>query len=253
MPGDGAVIAGSVKSEMVISDQLDGPLVGAAQSADDFVVVGASLAGLRAVEAARRGGYSGRITLIGNEKHLPYDRPPLSKRFLAGPSEATYFTTEQVLRDEMGVNLLLGCQATALRTDQRVVLVNNEVGTVRYERLVIATGSTPRALGVPGSLAGVVTLRTLDDALQIRTELNRAGRVVVVSGGFIGAEIASSARARGAVVTIVESAKIPLVRAVGESVGIALCNLHERYGTDLRRDTKVVGLSQQSGLQPINR
>jgi len=199
-----------------------------------LVVVGASLAGLRAVESARRAGFAGLITLIGAEEHLPYDRPPLSKEFLTSaelPSTPT-LRAESVLRQELHVSLRLGAPATALDTIERTLWVGSD--PFHYTGLVIATGATPRML--PGSehLAGVHTLRTVDDARQIRTALDAGARTVVVGAGFIGSEIASSARLRGGTVTVVEAMPTPLARPVGDEMGAVLASLHERNGTTLR-------------------
>ncbi|MEQ0561005.1 FAD-dependent oxidoreductase [Amycolatopsis sp. NEAU-NG30] len=198
-----------------------------------LVVVGASLAGLRAVESARRTGYRGRIVLVGAEEHLPYDRPPLSKAFLAagGPRVVEPFHSEEVLRGELGVELMLGAPAESLDTDVREVTV---AGTaVRYDALVIATGATARRL------PGAHSLRTAEDAFAVRAALDRGARTVVVGAGFIGAEVASAARARGLPVTIVEAAPVPLARAVGETAGAVLAGLHHAAGTDLRLGTEV--------------
>ncbi|MBE1502474.1 NADPH-dependent 2,4-dienoyl-CoA reductase/sulfur reductase-like enzyme [Amycolatopsis lexingtonensis] len=202
-----------------------------------LVVVGASLAGLRAVEAARRTGYRGRIVLIGAEEHLPYDRPPLSKAFLAdgGPRTVEPFHTEEVLREVLGVELLLGAPADGLDIGSREVTV---AGTaVRYDALVIATGATARTL--PGARA----LRTAEDAVAVRDALDRGARTVVIGAGFIGSEVASAARARGLPVTIVEAAVVPLARAVGETAGAALAGLHHEAGTELRLGTEVTGVT----------
>jgi NADPH-dependent 2,4-dienoyl-CoA reductase/sulfur reductase-like enzyme len=202
-----------------------------ASTSRGLVVVGASLAGLRAVQAARRCGYDGPIVLLGAEQHLPYDRPPLSKEFLTEDSEPVYYLTERELRNDLMVDLRLGQAATGLDTDARTVIA----GSVRipYRRLIIATGARPRRLRQAPDLPGIRTLRTLDDAREIRQAIQPESHLVIVGGGFIGAEIASSARARAATVTIAEVAPVPLVRAVGEDVGQALSGLHGRNGTRL--------------------
>ncbi|MFI6321015.1 NAD(P)/FAD-dependent oxidoreductase [Nonomuraea sp. NPDC050556] len=197
-----------------------------------LVVVGASLAGLRAVEAARRYGFAGPITLVGAERHLPYDRPPLSKACLDldGPPDTT-FRTEQLLRSELGVELALGEAATGLDTVGRKVLVGGrEIG---YDALVIATGATARTLPGTDGLPGVHTLRTLDDATAVRAALDRGARTVVVGSGFIGSEVASAARKRGLPVTVIEAA-VPLQRSLGDDMGRLVADLHHRAGTDLR-------------------
>jgi len=208
-----------------------------------MVVVGASLAGLRAVEGARRAGFDGPITLVGAEPHLPYDRPPLSKAFLDGATEpdAPPLRTEQVLRSELGVELVLGAAATGLDTAAHTVLVGELA--FPYTALVIATGSRARSLPGTDGLRGVHTLRTVDDARRIRAAMDAGGRVVVVGAGFIGSEVASAARRRGLPVTVVELLATPLVHAVGELVGQACANLHRRAGTDLRCGVGVASVS----------
>lgn len=200
-----------------------------------LVVVGASLAGLRAVEAARKAGFAGEIVLIGAEPHLPYDRPPLSKNYqdasdgLVEPDAPTFRTSEDF--ESLGVELLLGQRATGIDVGRRMVLMDDR--EVSYDALVIATGSRPRLL--PGSehLSGVHVLRSLDDARHVRAALDRGARTVVIGAGFIGSELASSARKRGLDVTIVEALPTPLVRAVGPEMGSAIASLHERHGTRL--------------------
>jgi NADPH-dependent 2,4-dienoyl-CoA reductase/sulfur reductase-like enzyme len=216
-----------------------------------LVVVGASLAGLRAVESARRGGFGGAITLLGAEQHAPYDRPPLSKDFLTSehPPTATVLREEAMLRDELGVDLRLGTTATGLDIDGRKVVT--EDGTVGYTALVIATGATPRTLPGADNLGGVHVLRTLDDARQIRTALDSGARTVVVGAGFIGSEIAASARARGVEVTVVEALPTPLARPVGEEMGKVLASLHERHGTRLRVGVGVDGLEGDGRVRAV--
>ncbi len=213
-----------------------------------LVVVGASLAGLRAVEAARKSGFDGSVVLIGAEPHLPYDRPPLSKAFLDGAGLPA-FRTEEVLRDELGVRLVLGAPATALDTAARVVTAGErEFG---YDALVIATGAAARTLPGTAGLTGVHTLRTRDDALAVRSALDAGARTVVVGAGFIGSEVASAARKRGLDVTIVEALPTPLVRAVGETMGRACGALHARNGTDLRCGTGVAAVEGDGRVERV--
>ncbi|MCW2945738.1 MAG: pyridine nucleotide-disulfide oxidoreductase [Actinoallomurus sp.] len=215
-----------------------------------LVVVGASLAGLRAVEAARRTGFAGRITLIGAEDHLPYDRPPLSKAFLeeAGVPIPT-FRDEKVLRDELGVRLMLGAPATRLDTDGRAVVVGDR--TVAYDAVVLATGASARELPGGRDLAGVHTLRTLDDAVAIRAALDSGARTVVIGAGFIGSEVAAAARRRGLEVVVVEAAATPLVRAVGEPMGEVCAALHRRHGTEMRCGVGVTGLDGAGQVERV--
>ncbi|WP_169515877.1 NAD(P)/FAD-dependent oxidoreductase [Granulicoccus phenolivorans] len=206
-----------------------------------LVVVGASLAGLRAVEAARKQGCTGELVLIGDEAHLPYDRPPLSKGYLNRTQESVVFRTEEVLRDELKVDLRLGVAATGLDPIARVV--QTSAGPVAYDALIIATGARARMLpGVPAGLRGVHLLRTLDDADAVRAGLDAGARVVVIGAGFIGSEIAAAAVTRGLNPTLVEALPTPLVRAVGQEVGEQLATLHRRKGLDLRTGVGVAAI-----------
>ncbi|MEV5551885.1 FAD-dependent oxidoreductase [Streptomyces sp. NPDC052309] len=214
-----------------------------------LVVVGASLAGLRAVEGARRAGFGGPVTLIGAETHLPYDRPPLSKTFLDGTAEPPFYRTEQTLVEELDTRLLLGEPATGLDCRNRVVAVGDR--EIPYDGLVIATGATAR--GIPGTehLAGVHTLRTLDDALAVREALDAGARTVVIGAGFIGSEVASGARKRGLPVTIVEALPTPLVRAIGTAMGEACSALHAANGTDLRCGVAVSAIEGDGRVERV--
>ena len=222
-----------------------------AEDEPHLVVVGASLAGLRAVESARRAGFAGTITLVGAEEHLPYDRPPLSKEFLtaAEPMQAPTLRDPAVLRDELHIDLRLGSPATGLDTADRVVWVGSE--PIGYTGLVLATGAAPRTLPGSDHLAGVHTLRTLDDARRIRAALDAGARTVVVGAGFIGSEIASSARQRGSTVTVVEALPTPLARPVGEQMGVVLAGLHERHGTTLRCGVGVEAIEGVDSVEAV--
>ncbi|MGQ4601262.1 FAD-dependent oxidoreductase [Nocardia sp. R6R-6] len=217
-----------------------------AQVIDRLVVVGASLAGLRAVESARKAGFTGSITLVGAERHLPYDRPPLSKAYLdRAERPEVMFREEHHLRVELGVDLLLGAPTEELDPRQRIVHTGER--SIAYDALVVATGATARELPGADGLAGVHTLRTLDDAIAVRAALDAGARTVVVGAGFIGSEVASGARKRGLAVTIIEAAPTPLVRAVGEQMGGALAARHHRAGTDLRCGVSVRALEDRNG------
>ena len=202
-----------------------------------LVVVGASLAGLRAVEAARKAGFEGEITLVGAEPHLPYDRPPLSKAYLEEIATGeepvpTTFRDEAYFSEELATRLVLGTAASALHTEQKVVTVGHR--EISYDALVIATGADARRLPGTEGLRGVHSLRTLDDAVTIRAALDARARIVVIGAGFIGAELAATASKRGLAPVVIEATATPLVRAVGEEMGARLAFLHYRNGTDLR-------------------
>lgn len=196
------------------------------------VVVGASLAGLRAAEALRRDGWDGELTIVGDERHAPYDRPPLSKQLLTGKVGAE--GTALVPDGDLGAEWRLGVRARGLDLDRSVVRLDGDE-ELPFERLVVATGSTARRLPVLGDAEGVHLLRTLDDALRLRAAfLYGSPRVAVVGAGVIGLEVAASARAVGLEVTVLELAPTPLVRVVGPALGPVVADLHRAFGVDLR-------------------
>jgi len=209
-----------------------------------IVVVGASLAGVRTAEELRHQGFEGTITLVGDEIREPYDRPPLSKQVLAGawPAERTALT---VMHPDglagLDLDWRLGVRANHLDlTSRRVLLAGG--GDVPFDGLVVATGAAPRELPGTETLAGVHTLRTLDDSLAIRAALDGGvRRVVVVGAGFIGAEVAATCRTAGCDVTILEALPVPLGRALGDEMGAVMGELHRDHGVDLRLAVGVAG------------
>ncbi len=211
------------------------------------MVVGASLAGARAVHSIRSAGHDGMLTLIGAEPHLPYDRPPLSKDFLTGERGADALMLDPPgAYDEIGAEVMLGTTATGLNLDARTVAVEtdgpNSGEQVPFDALVIATGASARPLPGTEGLDGVHTLRTLDDATAIREGLTTGARVAVVGGGFIGSEVAASAKARGCEVTVIEAASAPLVRGLGAEMGSLVGALHGRNNVELRLGVGVEGV-----------
>lgn len=212
-----------------------------------LVVVGGSLAGLRAVESARKSGFDGEIALVGEEPRLPYDRPQLTKAVLSetAPSEVSSFKTATRLVEDTQTTLHLGVRATGLDIDSRMLITDN--GDLNYDALVIATGSRARQLPGTQHMSSVHTVRDDHDATRLRAALSGARSLAVVGAGFIGAEIASAARSRGIPVTIVEAAPAPLSHAVGPSVGALLGTLHDQHGTDLRLGTGVAGVAESNG------
>lgn len=212
-------------------------------------VVGASLAGLSAARALRKQGYDGRLVLIGDEPHRPYDRPPLSKEFLAGRIGEAELALEADGED-LGAEWLLGVRATGLdRADRSVRLADGR--TVRADGIVIATGAAARILPGSAGLSGVHTLRTLDDARALRDELARGGRLVVIGGGFIGAEVASTAYALGLDVTVIEAAPTPLAGPLGETMGGVVSALHADHGVRLLCGVGVKGLSGERRVDAV--
>jgi len=215
-------------------------------------IVGASLAGYWAAETLRRDGFEGRISLIGDEPHAPYDRPPLSKKFLAGDldDDRLPLTTAEKLAD-LGLEMRLGCRATGLDVATRTLEVDGVAEP--YDGLLIATGARCRNLPGTAGLAGVHTLRTRDDAEAIRDALaNGARRVVVVGAGFIGAEVASTAIGRGAAVTMVEALEAPFGRVLGVEMGAVMADVHRWHGVDLRTGVgvdEVLGDDRLAGVR----
>ncbi|MDQ1644594.1 MAG: 3-phenylpropionate/trans-cinnamate dioxygenase ferredoxin reductase component [Cryptosporangiaceae bacterium] len=196
-----------------------------------IAVVGASLAGWSACVALRSGGFDGRLVLIGDEPHRPYDRPPLSKSFLAGAIGADVLplaTREQFA--EVGPDWRLGRRATSLDATT-VTLDDGE--RIEADVVVIATGTRPRTLPGQPQATGLHTLRTLDDALALKPELAEGKRLVVVGGGFIGAEVAATGRELGCEVAVVEAQPLPLADLFGERMAETVSGLHEAHGSSL--------------------
>ncbi|MEV1021354.1 FAD-dependent oxidoreductase [Streptomyces sp. NPDC050264] len=203
------------------------------------VVAGASMAGLRAAEQLRAAGWGGPVVLVGDEPHMPYNRPPLSKEVLAGkaPFASLAFRPRASVSD---VRWRLGTRVVGADLDRRVVELDDG-SVLPYGGLVVATGMRPRRLRCPGPLAGRHTVRTLTDARGLREALTGPGaRVVVVGAGFIGCEVAATALALGAAgVTVVDPLPLPMVAPLGELLGTALLDRHERRGVRFALGTGV--------------
>jgi NADPH-dependent 2,4-dienoyl-CoA reductase/sulfur reductase-like enzyme len=202
-----------------------------------ILVVGASLAGMRAAEEIRHLGHTGDVVIIGEEIHPPYDRPPLSKQFLAGKwdVERIHHHTPEKL-DAFGLEFRLGSRATGLDTEDRTVHCDDG-SQVHYDGLIITTGAKPRWLPGTEGTTGVRTLRTLDDSSGLRDDLARLGegaRLVVIGAGFIGAEVAATCHGLGADVTVVEALATPLAGVIGQEMGEVCAGLHRDAGVALR-------------------
>lgn len=201
-----------------------------------IVVVGASLAGLRTAEELRRLGHDGELTVIGAERHLPYDRPPLSKQLLDGSWSAGHVMLSTT--EDLGARWELGTPAVALDRRERMIRLGDG-RTVRYDGLVIATGARAREWPGRRPPTGVLTLRTLDDALGLRQRLENRDRLLLVGGGFLAGEVAAAARRHGSAVTLVHRARLPLQSVVGEQAGTFVRELHREAGVSLRAGTNV--------------
>jgi 3-phenylpropionate/trans-cinnamate dioxygenase ferredoxin reductase component len=202
---------------------------------DGLVIVGASLAGAKAAEGARNQGWDGPIRVVGAEPHLPYERPPLSKEVLVGrEGPTTTLVHDDAFEVTSEVDLLLG--APAVRLDLAARTVELAGGRrLRFAKLVLATGSTPRRLPIPGAdLPEVLTLRTVDDCLALRDRLVPGHRLAVVGASWIGTEVTACARQRGCDVVMVDPLSTPLERVLGPEVGGFFAELHAAHGVDVR-------------------
>ncbi|GAA3043183.1 FAD-dependent oxidoreductase [Kitasatospora albolonga] len=211
-----------------------------------YVVVGAGLAGAKAVETLRAEGYDGPVTLIGSEEERPYERPPLSKGYLMGKTarEKIYVHPAEWYA-EQGVDLRLGVTATAIDPGQRTVSLDDG-GLVPYTRLLLTTGSSPRRLTVPGAEGGQVHyLRTVGDSERIKAAIRPKARIVVIGAGWIGLETASAAREAGAEVTVLEAAELPLLRVLGREAAEVFADLHREHGVDLRFGVRVTEVTDE--------
>ncbi|WP_202033237.1 FAD-dependent oxidoreductase [Nocardioides sp. WS12] len=198
------------------------------------VIVGASAAGLAAAETVRREGFEGSLVMIGDESHLPYDRPPLSKQIL----KREWTSDRLALRarpdvDALAADWRLGVPALGLDLVDRSVVLGDG-SKAHFDGLIVATGVRPRLFPTASAVRGAHVLRTLDDAAAIATRLAPGGNLVVIGAGFLGCEVAASARAVGANVTLLEPAPVPLAQVFGERVGAMIADLHRDHGVDVR-------------------
>ncbi len=203
-------------------------------SSDTFVIVGAGMAGGKAAETLREEGFDGRVVLLGAEPHRPYERPPLSKDYLRGEAEQpAWLQEDEGWYAANNVELRTSSVVQSIDAgDKAVVLGGGE--RIGYDRLLLATGGEPRALPVPGGdLDGVHLLRTIEDSNSIRALFDGGGRLVVIGGGWIGCEVAASARQKGMDVTLIESLELPLLRVLGPELGGFYRGVHEDQGVEM--------------------
>jgi len=205
-----------------------------------FVIIGGGLAGAKAAESLRSKDFGGQVVLFGAEERLPYERPPLSKEFMAGKKTVEEFTVQpKSWYAEHDVDLRLGTEVTTIDRTAHMVAFNSG-DHEHYDKLLLATGSRARTVPIPGSDAnGVYYLRTVDDATELLAQLSEGRRLAIVGAGWIGLEVAASARGLGADVTVVESAALPLQASLGREAGEVFVGLHRDHGVDLRLGTTV--------------
>lgn len=224
-----------------------------------FVIVGAGEAGGSAAQVLREEGFDGRLVLVGAEEHLPYERPPLSKSYLDGePYKSEGSLQDQDWYDGHDVDLRLGLRAVSLDRSVREVVLDDEE-RLRYDKLLIATGAIPRRLDVPGAdLGGVHYLRTLEDSQNLSHALTAKAQVVVVGAGWIGLEVAATARGRDCTVTVIDPNEVPLKAAMGSHIGGFFADLHRQHGvgfqfghavTELRGHENVEGVVMDDGTE----
>ncbi|MGO1539210.1 MAG: NAD(P)/FAD-dependent oxidoreductase [Leucobacter sp.] len=218
----------------------------------NVTVIGGGLAGAKTVEALREQGFHGEIVLIAAEKHLPYERPPLSKDYLAGKSAFEDAVVQSSSwYEEQGVTLRQGVRAVNLDAAARSVSLDDG-SELSYGRLVLATGSQPRHLPIPGADASNVhMLRTVEDSDTIRNTFGEGKKLVLIGGGWIGLEVAATAREAGTDVTVLEGAPFPLLRVLGPKVAEVFAELHRSHDVDLRTEVHVTGIETAENKSDI--
>jgi 3-phenylpropionate/trans-cinnamate dioxygenase ferredoxin reductase component len=217
-----------------------------------FVIVGASLAGAKAAETLREEGFDGRLLLIGAEDERPYERPPLSKDYLRGEvGREKVYVHDEGFYAEHEIDLRLGRTAVGLdATAGTLILDGGE--QLAYDRLLLTTGAEPRRLRIPGAeLDGVLYLRSVGDSDALRDRLDRGGKVVVVGAGWIGAEVAASARQRGLDVTVIDPLSVPLERVLGAEVGAVYRDIHADHGVRMLMGTGVAAFEGDGTVERV--
>jgi 3-phenylpropionate/trans-cinnamate dioxygenase ferredoxin reductase subunit len=217
-----------------------------------YVIAGASLAGAKAAETLRAEGFDGRLVLVGAEEERPYERPPLSKEYLRGEAgREKVYVHEEGFYEEHEIELLLGRRALALDLSGSELTLDGG-DRLRYDKLLLATGAEPRRLSVPGAeLDGVLYLRSVGDSDALRERLDRGGAVVVVGAGWIGAEVAASARQRGLDVTVLDPLAVPLERVLGAEVGAIYRDVHADHGTRMLMGTGVEAFEGGTAVERV--
>jgi 3-phenylpropionate/trans-cinnamate dioxygenase ferredoxin reductase component len=215
------------------------------------VIVGAALAGAKAAEALREEGFDGRVVLVGTEDERPYERPPLSKDYVRGEADAKPYVHDESFYSENEIELRTS--TTVERIDpgaSEVSLAGGE--TLRFDRLLLATGAEPRRLRLPGAdLEGVLYLRTIEDSEAIRERIDAGGRLVTIGAGWIGAEVAASAKQRGCEVTILATGQLPLERVLGPELGRVYRDIHAEHGVEFVGGASVEAIEGNRGVAAV--
>ena len=216
-----------------------------------FVIVGAGLAGAKAAETLREEGFDGRLVLVGDEAERPYERPPLSKEYLRGETAEKPYVHGEDFYAEREIELWTSARVTGVDAGRGELRLEDD-RRLGYDRLLLTTGAEPRRLDVPGAeLAGILYLRTVADSERIAERFERGRRVVVVGSGWIGAEIAASARMKGCEVTMIEMATLPLERVLGPEVGQIYLDVHRDHGIEFLPETTVERFEGEGSLERV--
>jgi 3-phenylpropionate/trans-cinnamate dioxygenase ferredoxin reductase subunit len=216
-----------------------------------FVIVGAALTGAKAAEALREEGFDGRIVLIGAEAERPYERPPLSKDYLRGEAEERPYVHEEGYYDEQNIELRTSTRVESLDVAASELTLGDG-DTLKYDRLLLATGAEPRRLSLPGSdLDGVMYLREVEDSDAIRERIEQGGKLVTIGAGWIGAEVAASARQKGCEVAIVEMTAVPLERVLGPELGAIYRDIHVDHGVEFLGNTGVEAFEGDGRVEAV--
>jgi 3-phenylpropionate/trans-cinnamate dioxygenase ferredoxin reductase component len=217
-----------------------------------FVIAGASLAGAKAAETLRSEGFDGRVVMIGAEHERPYERPPLSKVYLRGEAgREKIYVHDAGFYAEHDVELTLGRTAVSLNTTTNELALDDGE-RLHYDRLLLTTGSEPRRLQIPGAeLDGVLYLRSVEDSDALRERIDRGGSMVVIGAGWIGAEVAASARQRGLEVTVLDPMTVPLERVLGTEVGAIYRDIHTEHGTQMLLGTGVEAFEGATSVERV--
>ena len=220
-------------------------------SPETFVIVGAGLAGAKAAETLREEGFDGRLVLVGDEPERPYERPPLSKDYLRGEAEHAPYVHDRTFYDDRSIELWCSTRVTGLDAGLQELLLEGD-RRLGYDRLLLSTGAVPRRLDVQGAdLDGTHYLRTLADSARIGERIESSQRLVVVGSGWIGAEIAASARQKGCEVTMLEMASLPLERVLGPELGQIYLDLHRDHGVEFLPETTVERFEGQGSVERV--